>query len=87
MQPSEALRREGARLIGRVGVEGGGARHVALLEAHALAVLQVDGGEEDHGFHFRKLAMSVRPRFWLFSGWNWVPAMVSRATIAVTGPP
>ena len=47
-----------------------------------LAVLQVDGGKQDHGFHFRKLAISASPSFWLFSGWNCVPAMLSRATIA-----
>ena len=29
-----------------IAVEHGGARHVALLEAHAQAVLQVDGGED-----------------------------------------
>jgi len=37
-----------ARLRCGIEVEHGRARHVALLEAHALAVLQVDGGEEDH---------------------------------------
>ena len=31
--------------------------------------------------------MSARPRRWLFSGWNCVPATLSRATRAVTGPP
>ncbi len=39
------------------------------------------------GFHFRKFAISRRPSRWLFSGWNCVPTMVSRPTIAVTGPP
>src|SRR5215475_9563094 len=39
------------------------------------------------GFHFRKLEMSRKPSVWLFSGWNWVPAMLSIPTIAVTGPP
>ena len=29
-----------------------------------------------HGFHFRKLAISASPSFWLFSGWNCVPAHV-----------
>ena len=52
---------EARRLRGRIEVEHGCARHVALLEAHALAVLEVDGGKEDHGFHFRKLAISARP--------------------------
>ena len=49
VQPAAPLRREGARLAGRVVAEHGDARHVAALEAHALAVLDVDGREEDHG--------------------------------------
>ena len=49
MQPLEAGVGEGAGLGGRVGAEHGGARHLAALEAHALAVLQVDGREQDHG--------------------------------------
>ena len=48
----EPLLRKGSRLRGGVEVEHGRACHVALFEAHALAVLQVDGGKEDHGFHF-----------------------------------
>lgn len=40
-----------------------------------------------HGFHLRKLAMRARPSAWLFSGWNCVPARLSRPTAAVTGPP
>ena len=38
-------------------------------------------------FQVRKLAMSLRPVAWLFSGWNWVPTMLSRPTIAVMSPP
>ena len=116
MEILEALRLERVRLRRRIAVEHGRARHVALLEPHAGAVLEVDGGEQDHGltragarnghelvpdaggprrprgparhgFHFRKFAISRKPRRWLFSGWNWVPTMVSRPTIAVTGPP
>src|SRR5262249_30377788 len=109
-------------------VEHGRARHVALLQAHAPAVLEVDGGEEDHrlnsgatsprqtpgsaapaleraklaramdpgirpddrrahGAHFKTFSMSFSPSFALFSGWNCVPAMMPRATIAVTAPP
>ena len=49
------------------------------FEADAAAVLEVDGGKEDHGRHLRKLAISARPSAWLFSGWNCVPAMLSRA--------
>jgi hypothetical protein len=40
-----------------------------------------------HGFQLRKFVISRRPSCWLFSGWNWVPAMLSRPTRAVTGPP
>ena len=47
----------------------------------------VDGGEEDHGFHFKKFEIRASPKRWLFSGWNWVPIAVSLPTIAVTGPP
>jgi hypothetical protein len=39
-----------------------------LLQPHGLAVLEVDGGEKNHGFHFKKLAISASPSFWLFSG-------------------
>ena len=92
---------EGMGLRRRIAVEDGGARHVALLQAHAQAVLQIDGGKQDHvtltrsaigrqirmasgpsaplhGFQFRKLAIKASPSFWLFSGWNCVPAMLSR---------
>ena len=47
---------EGHGLGGRVGVVDRRLVHVAELQAHALAVLEVDGGEQDHGFHLRKLA-------------------------------
>ena len=105
MEILEALRLERLRLRRRIAVKDGRARHVALLEPHADAVLEIDGGKEDHdsvllcatrpavsprahhGFHFRKLPISLRPSRWLFSGWNWVPTMVSRPTTAVTGPP
>ena len=87
VQALEAGFGEGARLGARIAVEGGRLGHVALDQANAGAVLEVDGGKQDHGAHSRKLAISLRPSFWLFSGWNWVPAMVPRATIAVTGPP
>ena len=39
------------------------------------------------GVHPRKFSMSARPSDWLFSGWNWVPKMLSRPTMAVIGPP
>jgi hypothetical protein len=78
-------------------VKHGRSRHVALLQAHAHAVLEIDGGKQDHeragrdgaklnhhGFHFRKFAISRRPSRWLFSGWNWVAVTLSRCTAAVT---
>ena len=40
---------ERARLRRRVVVEYGRGVHLAELEAYALAVFEVDGGEEDHG--------------------------------------
>ena len=54
-----------------------------------LSTSPTGGGEEGegHGFHFRKLAISASPSFWLFSGWNCVPTILSRPTMAVTGPP
>jgi len=81
------LRRKGARLCRGIQIEHGSTRHIALFKANALAVLQVDGGKEDHGFHFRKFEIRANPKRWLFSGWNWVPNAVSFATMAVTGPP
>jgi hypothetical protein len=44
----EAQRLEGLRLRRRIAVKHRRARHVALLEPHACAVLEVDGGKEDH---------------------------------------
>ena len=43
MQILEALRLERARLRRRIAVEHGRVRHVALVEPHAGAVLEVDG--------------------------------------------
>src|SRR5260221_573995 len=68
MQIFESLGGEGARLRRRVEVEHGRARHVALFEAHALAVLEVDRGKKNHGFHFKKFEISASPKRWLFSG-------------------
>ena len=68
VQIFEALRREDPRLLGRIAMENGRARHVALLKAHGFAVFQIDGGKKNHGFHVRKLAISASPSFWLFSG-------------------
>src|SRR5215472_9489976 len=44
----KAQRLEGLRLRRRIAVKHRRARHVALLEPHASAVLEVDGGKEDH---------------------------------------
>ena len=48
VQMLETLHLERARLRRRIAVKDGGARHVALLQAHGEAFLEVDGGEEDH---------------------------------------
>ena len=68
VQIVEPLRDERSRLSGGVGVEHCRARHVALDEANALAVFEIDGGKQDHGRHLRKLAISLSPSVWLFSG-------------------
>src|SRR6202012_5873009 len=87
MEIFESLRGKAARL--RRGIEGeyGGTGHVALFKTHTLAVLQIDGRKENHGFHFKKFEIKASPKRWLFSGWNCVPMAVSLPTIAVTGPP
>ena len=87
MQIFEPLALEVPRLGGRIGVEDRRPRHVALLEAHALTAFEVDRRKQNHGVHLRKLAMSDKPSAWLFSGWNWVPAMLPRAISAAMGPP
>jgi hypothetical protein len=48
VQPLAARVLERLRLGRRVGVEDGGLVHLAAQEAHGLAVLEVDGGVEDH---------------------------------------
>src|SRR5690606_30080257 len=49
VQPFETLLLEGARLGSGIRIVDGRTFHVAQREAHALAVLEVDGGEEDQG--------------------------------------
>jgi hypothetical protein len=61
-------------------------RHVALRKTHAFAVLEIDGGKENHGAT-SKIGDQRQPERWLFSGWNWVPTYCRLPTIAVTGPP
>ncbi len=68
MQIFKPLRGKALRLIRGFEVEHRGARHVALLEADALAVLQVDRGKKDHGFHRKKFEIRASPKRWLFSG-------------------
>src|SRR6185437_16002016 len=80
VQIAESLRLERMRLRGRIGIESAGARHIALLKAYADAAFEINRGEQDHGVHFKKLAISARPSRWLFSGWNCVPTMLSRPT-------
>src|SRR4051812_35611751 len=62
MEIFEALRLEIARLCGGIEIEHGGARHVALFEANALAVLEIDGGEKDHDRAIRKRGTLSLPR-------------------------
>src|SRR5262249_33777229 len=52
----EALLRERPGLRRRIAVKHRRARHVALLEPHAGAVLEIDGGKEDHGRSLSTLA-------------------------------
>ncbi len=87
MQPLAAGGGEFARLVGRAVVELRRLGHVAMHQPHAFAALEIDRGKQDHGRHPRKFATSLSPAAWLFSGWNCVPAMLSRATIATTSPP
>ena len=68
MQIFKTLRLERLRLRCGIEIEYGCARHVALFKAHALTVLEVDSGKENHGFHFRKFEIRARPKRWLFSG-------------------
>ena len=68
VQIFEPLRGKARRLCRGIDIEHGRARHVALFEPHALAVLEVDGRKKNHGFHFRKFAIRARPKRWLFSG-------------------
>ena len=89
MQIFEALRCERLRLRRRIAVEHGRARHVALLQAHGMAVLQIDGGKQDHGtFHFRESSRSARGRASGSSPDGIACRPCCRApTIAVTAPP
>ena len=63
------------------------ARHVALLAGARDAVLQIDGGKQDHGASTPGKRDERSPARWLFSGWNCAPTTLSRATAAVIPPP
>ena len=77
-----------ARLLGGIGVEDGRLRPSSPgLQTHALAVLEIDRRKQDHGASQGNCASNARPSAWLFSGWNWVPAMLPRATIGGHRPP
>ena len=49
-------------------MKDGGAGHIALLEPNGQTFLEIDRRKENHGFHFKKFAISARPSRWLFSG-------------------
>ena len=61
MQPVEPLLLKSLGLRCWIGVINRRLVHVAELQAHTLAVLEVDGGKQDHGCHLRKFAMRARP--------------------------
>jgi hypothetical protein len=48
VQPLAAGGDEAPGLVGGVAVEHRGDRHVSAQQAHALAVFQIYGGEQDH---------------------------------------
>ena len=79
VEPTRAGGGETPRLRRRIVVEHGRRAHLAAHQADAAPVLQIDGGEKDHGRHPRKFASTARPVAWLFSGWNCTPARLSRA--------
>ena len=88
VQPAEAGWPRSARgLGGRVGVERPWPAPCRPAEAHALAVLQVDGGIEDHGRHLRKFGDESEAERLALLGVELRARDVVAATIAVTGPP
>ena len=84
-------------LLERVLVVHGLLGVVPLVETHAAAPQQVDGGEERPSLHVHRRAGCGRPPRTRrgrssptapdFSGWNWVAHTGPRSTAAVTGPP
>ena len=87
MQPAGPSLGEEACLRGGVVAVNRRPVHVTFGQANDLTVLQVNGGENDHGIHSRKARRKFRPTVWLFSGWNCTPRMLSRPMIAATSLP
>lgn len=52
---------KGQRLRRRIITINGGAIHIAFGQTHDLAIFQIDGGKDNHGFHSRKRASRSRP--------------------------
>src|SRR2546430_8925407 len=67
--------------ISRLGAE------VALVQAHAPAVAQIDCGYEQHHPNRRKFASNLAPVAAERSGWNCVPQKFLCRTIADRGSP
>src|SRR5690606_24153848 len=87
---------------GRIVGKHGGVVHFALFETDAVTVLEVDGGNQQHGmssgvggcetrpaqgFQRTKLPSSCSPARALFSGWNWTAKILARATPLVNRGP
>ena len=68
VQPRESGLRKDFRLAGGIVVEDRRLGHVALPQAHAAALFQIDRRKEDHGRQARKFEISLSPSAWLFSG-------------------
>ena len=68
MQIFKALALESQGLRGRIVVENGGQRHVAMDQTDALPALEIDCRKQNHGRHLKKLEISRKPKVWLFSG-------------------
>src|SRR5690606_24700750 len=62
VQIRKTLPLERLSLRGGIVVEHGCLRHVALAQAHALAVLQVDRGKQDHARAFLDAGTRARRR-------------------------
>ena len=78
--------RHGQRIIG----EDRLVIHIALTQAYAPSVLEIDRGYQQHGCPRTqtepsqrvKLASRSNPARWLFSGWNWVANTLPRPITA-----